>query len=55
MKKKTLMKLMYIVLMIILVLPLYGRSCDSLIATYFGCSVGLNSIFVCVLIDHIFE
>lgn len=55
MKKKTLMKLIYMLVFIVLALPLYGRSCDSLITTYFGCSVGLNSILICVLIDCICE
>lgn len=51
MEKKILTKLIYIVLLIVLILPLRGRSCDSLIASYFGCSVALNTILICVLID----
>ena len=55
MKKNTIAKLIYMVVVCILILPLYGRECDSVIAAYFGCSVGLNSIFVCGLIDHILK
>lgn len=55
MKKNTIAKLIYMVIFIVLALPLCGRSCDSLIATYFGCSVGLNSILICILIDCICE
>ena len=55
MKKKTIAKIIYIVLVSVLILPLCGKPCDSTIAAYFGCSLGLNTIFVCGLIDHILK
>ena len=55
MKKNTIAKLIYMAVLCALILPLYGKQCDSLIATYFGVSVGLNSILICILIDYICE